>query len=579
MQWIGDGEMPTAPHAREALGTSSRKAAPSLLLPLALLFSAGLVLRLWALASREFVIQMEEAPYVRAGANLARGAGFVGPVEGWDRMFQPFYPLLVATASFLPGTDIEFEARLVSSLLQAALVIPVFLLASHLYGRKAAILAGTLAAIHPLLILISGTALSEPTYLTLFFTGLLATVMAVEYGGGRAAAAAGVAFGLAYLTRPEGLLFAAASLPIVAFAPALRGARLRSGAWPALCLAIGFGLVGAPRILSLSLQAGEIRFEGKGETVDVLSRRMDAGMSLAEASYAIDENLAVVGPMLEVGRYVATPGEPREPLLARLARMSRNGAEHLRYIRRTIFEAPFGSPVLLVLAVLGLLARPWNARQARGHFVLFLGIGLALVVLSSCRLVLSRYHLIFLPFLLVWAGGGLVHLGDGLRTTLAWTRDGQARRAAAGLQIAAVAAVAALALSGIDQAGDVHPPRPYPATLVRQEAGRWIRSHRPAARVAMERSGIATFYSGINWLLFPWATAPAAQRYVEKLSPDLLVLTGTDTTDYPFAAAWLERGFPSPLFQRIYDRGTGLERVVIYEKRAGPQRVEGRSLG
>ncbi len=96
---------------------------------------------------------MEEAPYVRAGANLARGAGFVVPVEGWDRVFQPSYPLLIAGASLLPGTDIEFEARLVSSLTQAALVIPVFLLANHLYGRPAGILAGTLAAIHPLLIL------------------------------------------------------------------------------------------------------------------------------------------------------------------------------------------------------------------------------------------------------------------------------------------------------------------------------------------------------------------------------------------------------------------------------------------
>ncbi len=98
-----------------------------------------------------------------------------------------------------------------SLLFQTAMVLPISLLTRMLQGFTAAVLSGALIAIHPLLVVAAPSVLTEPTYLTLYFTGLYGAALAVETGGVRAGVLAGVAFGLAYLTRPEGIVLAAAA--------------------------------------------------------------------------------------------------------------------------------------------------------------------------------------------------------------------------------------------------------------------------------------------------------------------------------------------------------------------------------
>ncbi len=196
---------------------SQPRAKPSLPLPtrdalaLCLLVGGALALRVLSLLGRNFVIEMEGAPHTRAGENVANDAGYFSTIFGWELVFQPLYPCLIALASFLPGSDIEFKARLVSLLLQTAMVLPIFLLTRMLHGITAAVLSGALIAIHPLLVVAAPSVLTAPTCLTLYFTGLYGAALTVETGGVRARVLAGVAFGLAYLTRPEGIVLAAAA--------------------------------------------------------------------------------------------------------------------------------------------------------------------------------------------------------------------------------------------------------------------------------------------------------------------------------------------------------------------------------
>ncbi len=95
---------------------SQPRAKPSLPLPtrdalaLCLLVGGALALRVLSLLGRNFVIEMEGAPYTRAGENLANDAGYLSPIFGWELVFQSLYPCLIALASFLPGSDTKFEA-------------------------------------------------------------------------------------------------------------------------------------------------------------------------------------------------------------------------------------------------------------------------------------------------------------------------------------------------------------------------------------------------------------------------------------------------------------------------------------
>ncbi|MEA2438365.1 MAG: hypothetical protein QOF65_2921 [Thermoleophilaceae bacterium] len=140
----------------------------------------------------------------------------------------PLYPTLLALPSWL-GLDSYAAHRVVSCLFGAAAVVLIGMLGRRVGGVRIGLLAAAIAAVYPALWMLDASLRSESLYLP-----LIALVLLLTYE--RRFVWAGVALGLAALTRSEALLL----VPLLLFA--LPRPRLR----PALAVVAACFVVVAP---------------------------------------------------------------------------------------------------------------------------------------------------------------------------------------------------------------------------------------------------------------------------------------------------------------------------------------------
>src|SRR5215470_11332812 len=226
---------------------------PSTALLLALCI-VSVVLRAYWVVHHSTVLDENGSEYARIAENLLRHGTYRGLFEGPELMFPPLFPVLLALGSLFTGS-VDSAARLIPLLAGVLLVPTAFALARLMYGLRVALGVAALTALHPVLIDLSSTAYSEGIYLLLMFAGLYWALRALDSGNRTHTVFCGTLFGLAYLTRPEALVY-----PVVVLA-AMLSKDLRSGlasrcAVRALCLFVPIAVVAAPYVAYLSIQTG-----------------------------------------------------------------------------------------------------------------------------------------------------------------------------------------------------------------------------------------------------------------------------------------------------------------------------------
>jgi len=127
-------------------------------------------------------------------------------IRGLSPAFHPFYPFLISLVSFDP-TNVEIAGRLVSLFFGTLTLIPIFYLAKEVVGLKAAIFSGFFYSFHPYLVTYSGMLLSETTYWGLLTLSIYYFWKGVRNGKIFKIMISGFFLGLAYLTRPEGIVY------------------------------------------------------------------------------------------------------------------------------------------------------------------------------------------------------------------------------------------------------------------------------------------------------------------------------------------------------------------------------------
>jgi hypothetical protein len=144
--------------------------------------------------------------YHLLGRNIADGRGYLAPYDwffqGRSRPtaeFGPVHPSLLAVASFFGASTITAQ-QVFLALVGSATSVLTALLALRVTGRqRVAVLAGLLAAVHPLLFGSDGALMSETTYTLL---GLLLALALLD----RRLVVAAVVLGVAVLTRGDAVL-------------------------------------------------------------------------------------------------------------------------------------------------------------------------------------------------------------------------------------------------------------------------------------------------------------------------------------------------------------------------------------
>lgn len=501
------------------------------------------------------VIENEGVEYARLAWSWFHGRGYVSVFGGTHTLFPPLYPLLIGLAAPLAGSE-EAAARAVSFAAGLALVGAVYALAGRVLGRRAALLAGALAACHPLLVALSAATYSEGLYVALCAGGALAAVACVERPSLGRAAAAGACAGLAYLTRPEGIALAAALAALIGLAGA---ARERALGRPALRAAVVLGaalVVAAPYALHLSRVAGGFRWEGKSWMNNAIGARQREGLDTIEAVRGLGPDAEPLGPYLFADQH------------ARMAQPPRRGTGLLDVVRQDpvgraaalvgalLFARPLGAPVVLALALAGLTAtRWWRARLFEGA-ALVVWPGVAGAALLAVDFTWERYLFPLLPGLLVWAAAGAdwVAAAAARRAVLLGV-PARAGALARPLGAAALAAgVVLLSARNVTEVGELNQTR---NTDVRQ-AGGWLRADHAARRG--ERAGrpriagiglALAHYAEGEVVYLPAADEARALRYLRRLAPDYLALRESELHQTPYARAWFERGVADPCAEPV----------------------------
>jgi 4-amino-4-deoxy-L-arabinose transferase-like glycosyltransferase len=280
---------------------------------------------------------------------------------------HPLNPILTAALGMALG-GVEAGGAAVGVLLSSLTILPLMALARRFWNERIAGWTGLLYALHPTLLHEGTEVLNTGCYVFFFVSALAAGVFALETRRVALFALCGVASGLLYLTRPEGLL--------------------------------------VPFFLALML-LGRLKSDPK---------RLALGGLLAVAVA-----VAVSAPYLlwlrsHTGRWTLTSRISAQMLVSSSTEPAEAGRNPAYKVFKTALKAQY--PVLAPLLVLGLIAgrRLGGSRQALAWVGALSAATLApsiLLLLKSGTVPPShRYFLPAVSLLLPWTAAGLLFLRD-----------------------------------------------------------------------------------------------------------------------------------------------------------------------
>jgi hypothetical protein len=218
---------------------------------LALLVVVAIGLRAWQLTHTE-VAARDSIGYIRQAWHLSEQP--FGEVLRHSEQ-HPGYPMMIVAVSwpvrhFVSGSDadaMQVSAQLTSAMAGVLLLFPMFFLGKALFTRSVGFWSALLFQILPTSSRIMADGLSEGTFLLFAATSLWLGVIALRGQSKVLFGLAGLAGGLAYLTRPEGAAVGATGMVLLGMQFTKEGRR--SWAQMAACgfsLLAGWSLVGGP---------------------------------------------------------------------------------------------------------------------------------------------------------------------------------------------------------------------------------------------------------------------------------------------------------------------------------------------
>ena len=192
------------------------------------------------------IIAPDGAVFLRYAREL--GDAPLATIRGYDQ--HPLYPMLIALVhaplSPLAGDSSAgwiASGRIVAIAGSLAAVVALYWFTARVYGRRRALLAAGMLAVLPDVCHHGADVLSDLPHLAFYLTGLAAILTGVQTRRWAWMLVAGLAGGLAFLTRPEGGAVFLIGLGLLAWQTAwpLR----RRAAW-GLALLVAFGCVAGP---------------------------------------------------------------------------------------------------------------------------------------------------------------------------------------------------------------------------------------------------------------------------------------------------------------------------------------------
>lgn len=412
--------------------------------------------------------------YLKPAQYFASGQWMDGLAIG----YHPLYPMLVAAFSKVLG-DFELSGQMVSILFGTLTIVPVYYLARGTFGRWTALASSLFLAILPRHVALSADFLSDPTYTFFFISAVWLGWEALRGDDWKIVFLAGLATGLAYLTRAEGI----GILPILGPWLLLRRMHFHSrdyrrNGYACFILLFSFLLAASPYIIYLRYYTGTW----------TISRKP-----------AVDRVVVLIKTKLFFQKpKVAKATEEFDDIVQRLAEKGKvsDATGFSRWIRGlgSFFKIFVGTchPLLFLLFIMGLVRRRvpprWTEREG---FLLSIMCLYAMVLywMASLSYISHRYMISLVALCLIWSGRGLLELHHWLfKRISSETLEKIHISAAKGVVVlTAMTVVIILPVT-------IHPQREEKQG--RKEAGLWIRSNSPSRPSIYTHMVRVNYYAG-----------------------------------------------------------------------------------
>jgi len=557
----------------------------ALLLVLVLVSAA---IRVWMLQG-DRVVWGDEPFYLWLGRNWITGAGF-GFMGHADVHHGPLFPMLSGIV-YLTTNDMRIASDILYVVLGAALVWPVYGLGRVIYGKRVAMAAAAVTAVFPALsasVLHWGT-MTEPLYMLVLYVGLWLTARSFtglwdlrrETTDARQRSQpwwvfllAGLFLGLAYLVRPEAVLYVAVCGGSYVLLAALHGQLRRLRTWRNLVLfAVGFGLCYMPYAYYVFRNTGAWMVSEKVGVAYL------TGIGLAKGDTAAFDKATWGLDSTGLETFFFSSESYRVSMLDLIVADLRTFAVvlylNVRRFVTVLIDWTLFPYALAPLAMLGLFGRAWTRERTLKELFL---VATTLPVLSFILFYIqARYIVAMVPVLILWVAQGLVYLGDWLVAVVALIRSGradgdrpakaQARQAVPGHRSVLYAAPVVLLMAGlvaihpyvVDKVTDVGSWRP-----AHRLVGEALKSQISPSDTMMCRYPAIAFHADAQWVPTPNADLDAVMRYAEHKGVDLFAIDERELGYRPQFAD-LVRGGPLPdQLELVYVDDDQAEKLVVY---------------
>lgn len=433
-------------------------------------------------SSRIAIVYADGLRYIRQARLIDQGSLADGLLRAVD---HPVYPVAITLAHRVIGgdrpDDWQSAAQFVSVLSGILLVIPLYLVASEIFGGRVAWLSVLLCFLSPVVVNVLSDALSEGLFLVFWTWGLWTSLRFLREGRfGWLPATLSMAVA-AYMTRPEGLLLPTAMALSLLSMPLLRSGNLN---WPRWWAAVGAMVIGPALLLSPFLV-----YKGGLGTKPAIARIL--GTAPRSGAEAVERN---------------RPLDEDEPATRTYA-----------VAAKAAFEAVRDAATIpgLVLGLLGLvISRVWTQRPRQTLF--------AAIILSACALALIRLHATggycsprhaLVPALLILSasGLGLNSLLNALSIPGRWLGEADGR-----IRLGPIFWVLALAGVALWNREGLTAPVNQPFTAYKL-AAHWLEDVRSPDEKVVDLTGWTQFYSGSDGYTFAnviYAGADQKARWV-----------------------------------------------------------------
>lgn len=519
---------------------------------------------LWAFGVlRDRVVWGDEPFYLWLGRNLTT-TGFYSFTGSWDVHHTPLYPLVSGLVYLLTG-DLQRASDLCYLLFGTLLVLPVYALGRDLYGQAAGLASAAVVAVLPSLVvgpLLWGT-MTEPPFLFLVAGGMWGLWRGVRRGWTAGYALAGVAFGLAYLARPEAIWYPVALGGYLALVGLLRR-EWRAVPWLRL-LALGgaFLLAIFPYLAYVRVHTGHWMVSEK------VGVAYEHGFALGHRDYAAFDRAA--WGLDSAGREVRF-FSPETYTLSLAEQIRADVPGFLRLLRlntlrfvETLSAVRFFPGHLIPLVAVGFFRRPWDRRRLEGEA--FLGASAGPVLSFLLFQVLDRYMAPLLLLGALWVGKGLAEWGDWAVETARALRAKDLPPASEATLRAGLVLLVGMFLLALQPSVQEALRVPNSFRPDHRTVGEWLRDHAEPDATVMSRYPAIAFHAERRWVATANAPLEDLRHYALDHGVDYFVVDRRELGLRPQFTPLVEGGPAPDWLEEVARFRTEEEVLVVYRLR------------